>query len=77
MFVGKAGAKPIEEPFKFSTLGQAPDPAHKQQTQLEKLVKAPGLMFVGKAGIYLIEEPFEFFARPTKNRLRSKKACQG
>ncbi len=38
MFVGKAGAYPIEEPFRFSTLGQAPGFAHKQYTRLERLV---------------------------------------
>ncbi len=30
MFVGKAGAYPIEEPLMYSTLGQAPARAHKQ-----------------------------------------------
>jgi hypothetical protein len=30
MFVGKAGAYPIEEPFGSSTLGWAPALAHKQ-----------------------------------------------
>jgi hypothetical protein len=39
MFVGKAGAYPIEEPFRYSTLGYAPGLAHKQSTRLEKLVR--------------------------------------
>ncbi len=38
MFVGKVGAQPIEGPLRCSTLGQAPDLAHKQQTsQLQTL----------------------------------------
>ncbi len=37
MFVGKAGAYPIEVPFRRSTLGQAPGLAHKQLHRLERL----------------------------------------
>jgi hypothetical protein len=35
MFVGKAGAYPIEEPLRYSTPGLA----HKQQTSLESLAR--------------------------------------
>ncbi len=39
MFVGKAGAYPIEEPFRCSTLGLAPGLADKQKTRLERLAR--------------------------------------
>ncbi len=39
MFVGKAGAYPIEEPFRCCTLGQASGLAHKQETRLERLTR--------------------------------------
>jgi len=40
MFVGKAGAYPIETPWRFSTLGQAPVLALKQLTRLERLASS-------------------------------------
>jgi hypothetical protein len=39
MFVGKTGAYPIEEPFRYSTRVKAPGLAHKQQTSLESLAR--------------------------------------
>jgi hypothetical protein len=39
MFVGKAGEYPSEASFRCSTLGWAPDLAHKHQTRLERLAR--------------------------------------
>jgi len=39
MFAGKAGAYPSEAPFRFSTLGEAPGLAQRQETRLERLAR--------------------------------------
>ncbi len=51
-FVGKAGAYPIEEPFRCSTLRQAPGLAHKQQTGLERLARDKPFSLLRKFVIY-------------------------
>ncbi len=52
MFAGKAGAYPIEAPFKCSILGEAPGLAHSQYTRLERLVMSKPSSLIQKFVTY-------------------------